>query len=141
MESGYELVSQRLSDTVNAIVLNPIHKQDTFLEEMATDPKRREEAALISRSLIRIYENGLDYAVTAGLLKPLKGAADVSLFEVKAKRTVFRVMSYVTNRQDILLVLLFDFKGHRQNASEGIPKQTMAKAIELAKIAKQLIEE
>ena len=68
MESGYELVSQRLSDTVNAIVLNPIHKQDTFLEEMATDPKRREEAALISRSLIRIYENGLDYAVTAGLL-------------------------------------------------------------------------
>lgn len=141
MESEYELVSQRLNDAVSIIVLNPVHKQDTFLDEMNADPKRREEAALITRSLIRIYENGLEYAIDAGLLKPLKGAKDISLFEVKAKKTVFRVMSYVTNSHDIPLVLLFDFKGHRQNASGGISKQTMVKATKLAKIAKQLIEE
>lgn len=141
MESDYELVSQKLNERVYALIFNPIGQEDTFLDVMSADPRRREEAALITRSLIRIYENGLDYAIAAGLLKPLKGAKDVALFEVKAKRTVFRVMSYAAGKPDAQIVLLFDFKGHQQRASGGIPSATMAKALELARIAKQLIED
>ena len=140
LESGYELVSQKLNNKVSALVLNPIGQEDTFLDIMCADPKRREEAALITRSLIKIYENGLDYAVAAGLLKPLKGVKDVALFEAKAKRTVFRVMSYAAGKPDAKIVLLFDFRGHRQHASGGIPRATMDKGLELAKIARQLLE-
>lgn len=141
MDLDYELVSQKLNDKVSALVLNPIGREDTFLDVMSADPKRREEAALIRRSLVRIYENGLDYAVDAGLLKRLKGTKDIALFEVKAKRTVFRVMSYAAGKPEALIVLLFDFKGHQQRSSGGIPHATMTKALELARIAKQLIEE
>lgn len=141
MESDYELVSQKLNDTVSALVLNPIGQKETFLDVMSSDPKRREEAAVIARCLIRIYENGLDYAVAAGLLKPLKGAKGVALFEVKAKRTVFRIMSYAAGRPEAIIVLLFDFEGHRRHSSGGIPQTTMNKALELAQIAKRLIEE
>ncbi|WP_322152611.1 hypothetical protein [Paratractidigestivibacter sp.] len=42
MDQDYELVSQKLSGTVSALVLNPIGQEDTFLDVMSADPKRRE---------------------------------------------------------------------------------------------------
>lgn len=141
MESVYEIVEQSLDSAHSALVLREAGHHDTFLDEMATDHRRKDEAKALKRSLIRIADYGLSWALASETVKLLKtGAPGLLVAEVRVHRRVHRIMAYAHDREDGPLVLLFPFKGHTQRSSGGIPEQTLAKGIKLAKIAKRLLE-
>lgn len=141
MESEYEIVRQRLDGSHCAYVLAEKGAGATFFDKMASDPKRLQEAAALRRVLLRLAEYGVGWGVDSGTVKFLKGGdRGILLCEVKVRRTVFRVMAYLHNRRSGPIILLFDFKGHAQRASGGIPDQVMEKGRKLAREAKRLCE-
>lgn len=141
MESGYELVEQDLDGTHAALVLGKTGSDNTFIDDLVEDPKRLDEAKALKKSLIRIAENGLPWALESETLKILKtGTPGLLVAEVRVHRKTYRIMAYAHNTQSGPLVLLFPFKGHVRQSSGGIPEQTLKRGIELARIAKELLE-
>lgn len=141
MNRDYELVSQKLDSTHNVLVLKQIG-EDTFFDEMANDHRRKDEAASLRRSLIRLSTYGISWGLDSESIKILKGIrADILLCEVKVKRKTYRIMAYLHDKRRGPFVLLTDFEGHKQRAAGGIPKQVMEKGERLALIAKGLLEQ
>jgi|GEM_PF-1892460 hypothetical protein len=137
----YQLVSQPIGSGLEVIVIKRKNATATFLDEIAQDSRREHEAALITRATVRLLLNGADWGMASQTLKLLKGRTDVALYELRVKATVYRVMVYLHNDLVRTPVLLCAFKGHRSTKGGGIREQDMQRGLELAKIARNLMEQ
>ena len=111
---GHVLVRQDVGCGSGIMVLADEDSEETFLDEMAGDPRTRETASRIVRAAHRISESGIAWAIDSQTLKRLKGTKGLALFELRAKGTVHRVMTYV--HAGSTPVLLFHFEGHVRRA-------------------------
>lgn len=142
MDSGYELVQQDLDGTYSALVLAEVGKTNTFIDDMAEDYRRKDEAAALKRSLIRIARCGIPWALSSEVAKILStNTPGLLVVEIRVHRKTYRIMAYLHDKQHGPLVLLFAFKGHVQRSAGGIPEQTLEKGISLATVAKRLLDE
>lgn len=62
------------------------------MEELASDPKRQERAALIARTAVRIERYGKEWAFQSATSKWI--SSGISLCEVRVRGRVVRVMAY-----------------------------------------------
>ena len=137
----YELVSQELDAErgLNVLVLCKAGK-DTFLDELAAKARSRGEVAAIVRAAVRLVERGTEWALEAEQLKRLKAhAGTLAVYELRVKRDVYRVMTYVHDNCAKTPVQLFEFRGHAQRAAGGIPESTVKKGQQFAAIARELM--
>lgn len=142
MNSGYELVRQDLDGTHSALVLAEVGKTNTFIDDMAEDYKRKDEATALKRSLVRIARYGIPWALSSDVAKILSTSTPgLLVVEIRVHRKTYRIMAYLHDKKHGPLVLLFAFKGHVQRSAGGIPKQTLEKGISLAAVAKRLLDE
>lgn len=117
---------------------------DSFMDELETDSKRSSHYHRIYRELYRVASMGLDWALESKAIKMLKQShGGIPLYELRCLPGTTRVMIYLhSGKPSQLVVLLFDFKGHKASKSiGGIRKQDLEKGQRLAKIAKRLMEE
>ena len=116
---------------------------DSFIEKMANSPKKRNDLRLILKQLERIEKAGLDWAFSSETLKPLKSSGSPPVHELRCMPQTNRVMTYLHRKgEETILVLLFDFEGHKASKSMGgINNETLAKGHRLAEIAKELLEQ
>lgn len=144
LNEGYELVRQELiaSRDLSILVLGRDGEKGTFIDQLAKDHHRREEAAAITRIAVRLVERGTTWALDCRVLKQLNTQIkDPAIYELKIMRTRYRVMTYLHDDQLQTPVLLFDFLGHRGMSRGGIRKATLQKGIQLARIACRLMNE
>ena len=137
--SDYQLVWQGLGQGLRVLVLKKRRDERTFLEEMAADPRRRDETGGIVRALRRLLQNGVDWGFESGTLKFLQGTTDIALYELKAKAQTYRVMTYVHGGKVRSPILLCAFRAHQSKQAGGVLKQDRERGEELARIARNLM--
>lgn len=140
-ERGYVLVNQQvgLDPSESILVLAQAAKQGTFLDELSADPRKKDQAAAIMRAASRLARNGTEWAIASETLKLLDGG--LALFELRAKRKVWRVMAYVHDDAARTPVLLFAFDAHKSKKAGGIRTQDMKRAKSFARIARELMKQ
>lgn len=143
MGSGYEIVEQELdaSRGISILVLGKVGEDDTFIDLLARDPRRKAMAAAIARAALRLAERGTSWALGCQVIKRLsvpKGS--LAVYELKAGRTRFRVMTYLHDDAAKTPVLLFEFMGHQGASHGGIREKTLKRGVKLAGIARELME-
>lgn len=134
MAFGYDLAPYELTGGFTVYVLVREGQED-FLAQMAGRPKTSGRAGLILTTLERIGAAGIGQSLRARFIRMLR--ADVGMVEVRVAGKVIRVMSYLHEGTD--LVLLFDFDGHQ--GGNKVPRQVMEKGERLARIARACMEE
>ena len=113
------------------------------MAKLETDQKRKPHYALIKNQLKRIGYAGIDWALESKTIKRIKAPnSKVPLYELRCLPETTRVMVHLHPRKkDRLVVLLFDFKGHKAGKSMGgIRKQDVQRGMELAAIAQELMK-
>ncbi len=142
MNGGYELVKQELiaSQDLSILVLGRIGTKETFIDELAHDYRKREEAAAITRAAVRLAERGTKWALECQILKRLKVSnKGLAVYELKVRRKRYRVMTYLHDDARQTPVLLFSFMGHAGLSGGGIRKETLQKGMNLAYEARALM--
>lgn len=132
---AYRLIAYDLGAERFAIVLAPAHTK-SFIEKLVGDPKTRQRANAIVKTMAQIAKNGTKWAQQTNKLRFLR--TDLSLYELKIDRKVMRIMTYV--HHDATPVYLFDFDGH-QGKHASIPRHVMDRGKKLAAIAAELMME
>lgn len=137
----YILVRQRVGRGPNdyVLVLKRRSEEVTFIEDLSSDYRKKDEAARIVTCAVRLARNGTDWAIRSGTLKLLDNG--LAIYELKSKRTVYRVMTYVHDDKAKTPVLLFAFHGHQRRGGGGILREDEKRAARLARIARALVKE
>ena len=108
----------------------------TFLEKASV-----ERASRMASFMCKVAANGVSWALEAGILKAIKGLkGDISIFELKCKGTVIRVMTYIHGGTERRPVYLFDVNAHR-GSDGGCSPADKRKAVRLALEARKCMEE
>ena len=140
--AGYELVEQDLDPSrgLSILVLGREGEEETFIDRLAHDHRRRVMAAAIARASLRLAERGTRWALDNQVLKRLRTArGSIAIYELKVNRTKFRVMTYLHNDSEQTPVLLFEFVGHEGRSRGGIREETIERGVRLATIACDLM--
>lgn len=138
----YDLVSQEVDAErgLSVLVLCEAGQEVTFLDDLAAKSRTRVEAAAITRAAVRLVDRGTEWALETEQLKRLKArTGTLAVYELRVKRDVYRVMTYLHDDQSRTPVLLFEFKGHVQRAAGGIPEDLVKKGQRFAAIARDLM--
>lgn len=134
MLTDYEIRAHQFFET-RIFALAKAGKED-FLEKLERKPKSHERLRLILGTVEKVSARGLSACIGAGnFVRLLDGS--LGLAEVKVSGKVIRVMCYCQTGKEELLVLLFDFDGHK-GKSGAIAPDIMDKGRKLARIAGEL---
>lgn len=144
MEEGYELIEQQLDSQRNLslLVLKETKVENTFIDDLAANIRKKSMAREIVSVAIRLAERGTAWALECKVLKRLHcDGGTLAIYELKIHRSVYRVMTYLHNDVSRTPVLLFAFSGHTSKKAGGIRKEELKRGQRLAAIAKRLMEE
>lgn len=139
MDDEHLLRAHKLGDA-KVYVLARVGRKKDFFEEMVEDPRRRAATAMCVKSLRAIMDNGMQYAVFAGLAKRISD--EIFLIECKGRATTYRVMAYIheLGAKGIVPILLGIYNGH-QGKTGIIPSKTKKSFERRARIAQEIARE
>jgi len=128
----YRIKSIRLDEEGTQSLFLVSENSRDFLTEWAKEKRTKSVAKSLTSLLIRMYKNGLDWALSSGKLRIIDG--NLGFVELRDFSGVWRVACYLPNIKSKQMVLLREFRGHQ--GSNKIPPAVFEDCLQLVNEAR-----